>query len=114
MRARRSLDRRIGDFLHYPLSALEGKHGRTRELSQFRVILFMLTVTYILHWPATMTVWDWATITTLVLALPLADLFSAVPAKEALLALTAIFGSVVSKRTTISESTYTQESADGP
>src|SRR3990167_4079347 len=66
VRSKRTLGRRIEDALHYPLTALEGKHGRSRELSQFRVVIFALTVTFITHWPASpWGVWDWATLATL-------------------------------------------------
>ena len=106
----RSLGRQAKDFLRYPLSAIEGKYGRRRGLSAFRIIVLTLLYNFVTHWPPfPWGVWDWATFVSLLLALPASDLVSAVPAKEALLALTAMFGGMVSKRTTVTESTYTQE-----
>lgn len=110
MSDKRGWRRRAEDFLRYPLSAIEGKYGRRRGLSAFRIIVLTLLVSFVKNWPAApWGPWDWATLATLVLALPVSDLLSAVPAKEALLALTAMFGGVVAKRTTFSESTYTTE-----
>lgn len=112
---KRSWGRRVQDILHYPLSAIEGKYGRRRGLSAFRIIVLTLLWMFVTHWPPyPWGVWEWLAFASLLLALPVSDLVSAVPAKEALLALTAMFGGVVSKRTTMTESTYTQESADGP
>jgi hypothetical protein len=91
---------------------LESKHGRARELSAFRVILITLLYQFVKHWPPyPWGVWEWATFAGLLVALPLSDLLMAVPAKEALLALTSIFGSMVAKRTSHSESTSTTEEA---
>jgi hypothetical protein len=110
-RGQRSTSRKIGDVLHYPLSAIEGKHSRGRSLSAFRIIDVGAFVLFCENWPETFGPWDFAALTVIVLALPVADLFAAVPGKEALQALTAIFGGMISRRTTHteSESTYTME-----
>jgi hypothetical protein len=107
---KRSLGRRVGDVLHYPLSALESKHTRGRNLSAFRVVVVLSFVMFCFHWPDVWGVWEWAALTVIVFALPVDDLFAAVPGKEALQALTAIFGGMVSRRTThTSESVSTTE-----
>ena len=110
MSDKRSVGRRIQDALRYPLSMLEGKHGRRRELSAFRVVVITLLYNFVRHWPPyPWGPWEWATFVSLLLALPASDLVMAVPAREALLALTAMFGGIVSKRTTLTESTSTTE-----
>ena len=113
-RGERSLSRKVADVLRYPLSMVEGKHSRRRSLSAFRVMLIGSWGMFAWHWPAAWGAWEWATLTTLVLAPVVADLFAAVPGKEALQALTAIFGGVVGKRTTHTEMTTTDVGPQPP
>ena len=108
MSERRTLLRRFGDVLHYPLSAIEGKYGRRRGLSAFRIVVLTLLWMFVANWPPyPWGLWEWATFASLLFAIPLSDLLMAVPAKEALLAITAVFGSIASKRTRLTESSST-------
>jgi len=100
-RGRRNWQREWRGRLWYPFTMFEGKaNGRRHGLSLFRVVLFTLTLTFVRHWPASpWGKWDWATLAVLVFAMPVSDLFAAVPAKELLATLTAIFAALARKHT---------------
>lgn len=93
---RRSLGREAVSAIHYPFTMFEGR-GK-KGLSQFRIVLFSLSVTYIRHWPETWGPWEFAALAVLALALPVADLFAAAPVAEGLAALVAVFAGVIQRR----------------
>lgn len=96
---RRHWAREIRELVHYPLTAIESKNSHRRGLSLFRIILALLVVTFIRHWPsAPWGKWDFTALAVLVLALPVSDFFALVPVREGLAALVAIFSGLVRKR----------------
>jgi len=112
MRPKRSLAREIGN----PISMFHGSGPvRTRKWSMFHVLLFGLWVAFLTHFPSAWGPWEWATLATLALAKPIADLFAMAPISEGLAALAAIFGATVSKRmSTSSTSSTTETTVEGP
>lgn len=114
MRAKRSLGRRAQDAIDYLLSAVESKHGkkRGRGLSAFRLVVLGSWIQFARNWPVgPWGLWDWAALATILCVMPIADLFAAAPVIEGLQTLAAIFGGIISKRVTRTEtaSTYTSE-----
>lgn len=87
------------------------KHKRGRELSMQRVILGAFVFQFFHHFP---TDWDMpavAAMAVLTFALIVETLFAAVPVREGLAALVAIFGGAAAKRTrtvTLEEETTTE------
>jgi len=92
---RRHWLREVREALSLPLTMFYGR-GK-KGVSQFRVVVFALSVTFITHWPETWGPWEFAALAVLVLAIPVGDLFAAAPIAEGLAALTAIFSSRINR-----------------
>ena len=81
-----------------PLTMLMAKNNGKREFSQLRVAVFVSLVAFVYNWPESFGPWDFAALATILLALPISDLFAKAPVQEALTALTVIFAGAASKR----------------
>lgn len=96
---RRHWGREALDAALFPVTMLQSKGTRSRRLSMLRVILAAFVIQFVRHFP---TDWDMpavAALAVLTFALIVETLFAAVPVREGLAALVAIFGGAVAKRT---------------
>lgn len=98
---RRHWGREALDLVLFPITMLMSKTGPRdkRQLSMQRVILAVFVVQFFRHFPTTWTMPAVAALAVLTFALIVETLFAAVPVKEGLAALVAIFGGAVAKRT---------------
>lgn len=92
--SRRHWGRDLMAGVRYPLRMFEGRHGK---VSQFRVILFMFAVAFVVHWPATWSDSARDALAIIVFGLPIGDLFALIPIADALGAVQAFFGNVTRK-----------------
>lgn len=116
---RRNWGRELTDVAFFPVSMLTSKgRGRARrELSMQRVILATFVVAFARHWPPTWNPAAVAALAVLTFALIVETLFAAVPVREGLAALVAIFGAAVAKRTrtlTVEETSEAPEDLPAP
>lgn len=84
-------------FSRWALSWLEEKQDQERRLSGFNLVLALMAVGFLRHWPTTWTGPAVAALAVIVFGKVLRDLFRMVPAGEALAALRVFFENVMGK-----------------